>query len=333
MIRALSTLLRFTILLLTVTGFSGQLSANGHPLEVIEACLALAVLKADPETTVEELRLVCENSQPDLVQSRALMERSAVSNPFVLLPHRPNYLIPISISDVDDRVYQDQLGNTGFDDIEAQFQISIKYLAVQDFLSKEASLSLAFTTVSWWQSYNSNISAPFRETVYEPEMIWSFQKPWKIFDVPIEYSYLSLNHQSNGKSGALSRSWNRIIGGVVFEKNRIAWRAEAWVRVPEQAKEFPESPKGDDNPDIEKFLGNIQLSALWKLEDEQNLEIFIRNNLRRENKGSIEMGWSYPLTRRLRGYIQYFNGYGNGLIYYDNHSYRLGIGVKITDWL
>jgi phospholipase A1 len=311
----------------------GTAGADSHPIDVVEACLALQVVKAEPETTVERLREGCKNQNPDILQSRILLEQSASSNPFVILPHRPNYLLPISYSDIDSDIYSDTLGSAELDDVEAQFQISIKYVAVQDFLLPSTNLSLAFTTASWWQSYNSKISAPFRETVYEPELIWSTQNRWSFLGVPIQHSYISLNHQSNGKSGQLSRSWNRIIGGMVFEKNRIAWSAAVWWRVPEDKKETPDSPKGDDNPDIERFLGNIQLGALWKLEDGQNFEISMRNNLRRENKGSVELGWSYPFTRRLRGYVQYFNGYGDGLIYYDEHSYRLGIGVKITDWL
>lgn len=306
----------------------------GYAIEGDEqTCLANALLSASDDMTVQTLRESCGNNEDELIRQRLILERSVLNNPFVLLPHRPNYLMPVSYVSHQNDVYQTEFNGLDLDDVEAQFQISLKYIAVQKFMDPVLNLELAFTTKSWWQSYNSDISAPFRETVYEPEIMLTYNKPWEFFGLPFRHGYLSLNHQSNGKSGSLSRSWNRIIMGLSFNRKRVAWRLETWLRIPEEKKEMPTSPEGDDNPDIERYLGYGQLSGLIKLKDNQNFDVKIRNNLRSQNRGSIEFGWSYPLTKRLRGYVQYFNGYGDGLINYDSHAYRVGIGFKITDWL
>jgi phospholipase A1/A2 len=298
-----------------------------------QTCVTNALMSADDDTTVGSLRESCVGYENELIHQRMLLERSVLNNPFVLLPHRPNYLMPVSYVSHQNGVYQTEFNGLELDNVEAQFQISLKYIAVQKFMDPVLNLELAFTTKSWWQSYNSDISAPFRETVYEPEIMLTYNKPWEFFGMPFRHGYLSLNHQSNGKSSSLSRSWNRIIMGLSFNRKRIAWRLETWVRIPEEKKEMPTSPEGDDNPDIERYLGYGQLSGLIKLKDNQNFDVNIRNNLRSPNRGSIEFGWSYPLTKRLRGYIQYFNGYGDALINYDSHAYRVGVGFKITDWL
>jgi phospholipase A1 len=154
-----------------------------------------------------------------------------------------------------------------------------------------------------------------------------------LWGLPVRHGFVSLNHQSNGQSGALSRSWNRVIGGLSFEHNQVVWQAQLWWRLPEDAKTDPNDPSGDDNPDIEDFLGHGQLGALWRLSRNHNLEVMLRNNLRSDNKGSIEIGWSYPFTNHLRGFVQYFSGYGESLIYYNESSQRLSIGMKFTDWL
>ena len=61
-----------------------------------------------------------------------------------------------------------------------------------------------------------------------------------------------------------------------------------------------------------------------------------RNNLESGfDRGALELGWSFPLWTYpyMKGYIQYFRGYGESLIDYDQRVNRIGIGISLTDWL
>lgn len=300
---------------------------------VIDACMAKEMKQASDEQTIGALRALCKNKKYDLIEERVVLEKSAASNPFAILPHKPTYVLPFSYSKVNPEPYQEELGDNELSDTEIKFQVSLKYIAAQDWLIDDLDVELALTATSWWQAYNTDISTPFRETMYEPELMFTYQKPLSIFGLTADRSYLSLNHQSNGQAGHLSRSWNRIIGGLIFEHGSFIWGVQAWWRIPEEQKTDELDSTGDDNPNIEDYLGHGELIALWQIADGHNIDMELRNNLSRDNKGSVLLGWSFPLTDHLRGYIQYFNGYGESLIYYNHHSERFGIGVKLTDWL
>lgn len=301
--------------------------------DILFVCMAEALKTAGPDKTVAELQQQCAESIKGAVSQRKIFENQASSNPFAILPYRPNYILPVSYSDANYNPYADILQRRELDDVEIKFQISIKFVAVHDLLINDLDLLVAFTSISWWQAYNSDISAPFRETNYEPELILNYKKPWSIMGLNIDNSFVSLNHQSNGQAGNLSRSWNRVIGGVVFSTGDFIWGVKAWWRFPEKEKTADDGPAGDDNPDIEEFLGNGELGVRWPFNNGQKIDMMLRNNLRSDNKGAIMLGWTFPLGKHLNGYVEYFNGYGESLIYYNEDIERIGFGVKITDWL
>ena len=55
--------------------------------------------------------------------------------------------------------------------------------------------------------------------------------------------------------------------------------------------------------------------------------------LKPERRYNAELSWSFPIARRLRGLVQWYNGYGESLIDYNYNMHRIGVGVLLTDWL
>lgn len=262
------------------------------------------------------------------IDRRAETERATADNPYVITPHRQNYILPAKYSTrTNADAFQAIPESDEIDKLELMLQFSFKYPLSTSLFGSNHSLWVAYTQQSYWQSYNGDASRPFRETNYEPEVILTFDlEPLSFFGINPKFLNFSLNHQSNGRSDPTSRSWNRIMAEVVFEKDNLAFSFRPWWRIPDSAND-------DDNPDIERFVGYGDFNFIYSW-DKVSVDVMFRNNFSTSNnRGAIRAGVAFPLWNRFRGYVQYFNGYGESLIDYDYHTQSLGVGIILTNWL
>jgi phospholipase A1 len=305
-------------------------------------CMTSTMQQADDSMTIGELRLQCqkqlldrsfvpEDREQAVVSERLRKDKAHVLEPFTLMAHKPNYILlgANNTSGYDPTLYREAADNPNLDvdDTESQFQVSIKTpLAVGLF--DKIDIYAAYTNHSFWQVYNSDESAPFRETNHEPEAWVQFRPDWEIFGFRNTANSLGIVHQSNGRSEPLSRSWNRIYANFILEKDDFALALKPWYRIKEDDDD-------DDNPDITDYLGHYELRAAYKWR-QHVFSAMSRNNLESGfSKGAVELAWSFPLWDYpyLNGYVQFFNGYGESLIDYNRHVNKIGIGVALTDYL
>ncbi|MFT7109114.1 MAG: phospholipase A1 [Psychrobacter glaciei] len=269
----------------------------------------------------------------EALEHRNDLERRAIKIPMVLLPHKPNYLMPFSYSQTPYNKLQEELVGenwTGFKNLEAIFQLSVKYQVYQFDDANDYKLYIAYTNKSYWQVYNEEASRPFRETNHEPELFIQMSPQWG----PINRVNVGLNHQSNGQYLGFSRSWNRITSGFYHVNGNSIYGIEPWYRIKEESSGIADDPTDDDNPDIEKYLGYANF--VWFKQNKRiSRSIRFGNNLRGgdDNRGWVELEVNFPLGQRFKGFVQYFEGFGHSLIEYDQYQRRLGFGIKITDYL
>ena len=245
---------------------------------------------------------------------------------FALRPYRFNYVLPYTFNATPGKEsLQGDGTEKGVQHQEVKFQISFKTKLWQDVLGRDMDLWLAYTQLSFWQFYDFQNSAPFRETDYEPELLLNVRTNYNLLGLRGRYVNVGFNHQSNGRSEPLSRSWNRVVANFGFERDSFVAILNTWYRIPEKEQD-------DDNPGIERFLGYGQINVHYHRHGHM-VGFFIRNNLRgRGNKGALQLDWSFPLARFLGGYVQYFNGYGESLIDYRASANRIGAGFILKEW-
>ncbi len=256
---------------------------------------------------------------------RIELESMLRDNPFAITPHKPTYIIPFAYND-NPNIRSDNGVDGDSDYTEIKFQVSLKVPLLGDPTQPWGSLSAAYTQQAYWQAYNGLVSSPFRETNHEPELFWSVPIAGRLLGFEARQARLGISHQSNGRSGVLSRSWNRVYAQLIAEQGDWYLSFKPWWRIPEDTA-------NDDNPDIEDYLGHFELTGLYRWSD-QTYGVMLRNNLHSQNHGAVQVEWTFPLLDGpLRGYVQYFNGYGESLIDYDHYSNRIGVGLMLVNWL
>ena len=263
--------------------------------------------------------------EPTALDRRMKIERATRFQPFVLTPHKPNYILPVAYNDKPNNAAADVSRDGELDNNEVKFQFSMKFPIIDKLLGEKSSLQFAYTNLSFWQAYNENISSPFRETVHEPEVFIIFENDWELLGFKNRVVQFGAVHQSNGRSGTQSRSWNRIYADFIFERGDYYLSLKPWYHL-------DSAGSSNDNPDIEKYMGHGEVRAAYA-GGQHTLSVMLRNNFHGPNYGAVEINWSFPMSRRAKWFIQYFNGYGESLIDYNARVNRIGIGIAFTDWL
>jgi phospholipase A1 len=308
----------------------------------LKECMSEMMSQVSDSMTIGDLRLKCQEQiqsgaypaaekEEAVVSERFRLDKEHVLEPFTIMAHKPNYLLfgAYNSAGYDAELFREQYDNStiNFDDTEAQFQVSIKVPLMVN-LFDTLDVYGAYTNRSFWQYYNDDISSPFRETNHEPELWAQFRSNWEFFGFTNTSNWFGIVHQSNGQGGVLSRSWNRLYANFIVERGNFAFQVKPWYRIQEDDDD-------DDNPDITDYLGHYELRAAYKWK-EHVFSVMSRNNLESGfSKGAVEMAWSFPLWDYpyLKGYVQYFTGYGESLIDYDSYVNRIGIGIALTDFL
>lgn len=247
--------------------------------------------------------------KPDDNQTSSSL-RQLIAKDFGIYPYKKNYLLPAThtFNKIDGR-----------DHFETSFEISLEKALSYDFLGLGESISLAYTQKSFWQTARS--STPFRETNYMPEI---FMLNTNIASDTLKAYKVGILHSSNGKDKKDSRSTNRIYADLYFQYGNLFIKPTLWYKIPLGYEDV-------DSKKFYKYYGYGELNFLYAYK-KHTFEATFRDNLKTDNKGSIELNWLFPFGGydNLFAMIQFFHGYGYNLIDFNKNLTTVGFGVAFS---
>ena len=267
-----------------------------------------------------------------LLDSRWELAKDSKLGVFQFRAYKPVYVLPAFwTSNVNETPSSPNPNNTvttpeQLDSLEAKFQISFKTKLAENVFGDNGDIWAGYTQSSRWQVYNSEISRPFRETNYEPEVMMVFRNSYSLLGWNGRMTGISLTHQSNGRSDPLSRSWNRVIFSLGLDRENWAFVVRPWYRIKEDAAD-------DNNADIEDFVGRGDAMLVYNRNGHE-LSLTGRHSLRGGDRshGSLQFDWGFPINNLLRGHVQVFDGYGESMIDYTHRATYVGVGFALLEW-
>ncbi|WKB51542.1 phospholipase A [Eleftheria terrae] len=274
---------------------------------------------------------------PSLWSSFWELDSSDKRGTFRFKTYRPNFLLPVHYtSDINRRPSSPTRPSNGsgpdYKRLEAKLQLSVRTKIAQGLLLPGADLWFGYTQQSLWQVWNRKESSPFRNTDFEPELIYVVPVPEGLRRLPGGWQFRMLQaglaHQSNGQPDPLSRSWNRIYVGAGLERGDVTLYARL-------NKRLSEDPEDNDNPDLTKYVGRSEVAVTW-IPGSATASLRWRQNLKDFKRGSLQLDWTYPVDSAqpdgLRWYLQAFTGYGETLLDYNYRQTSFGAGLTLFEF-
>lgn len=200
-----------------------------------------------------------------------------------------------------------------------KFQISISQRLTKSTLPWGTYLYLFYSQKCFWNVLEESL--PMTDLNFNPGV--GLAKPIFVKDRFIGKAMMLLEHESNGKNGQDSRSWNKISFGasIMVDPNFII-HGKVWIPIID----------GENNKDILDYCGIYQMGMSYTSPNKRfGASVLLVKRRGWELNYNTTLEFSYQLTKNANQYlfVQYYNGYGEGLLEYNKFHSQLRAGIVI----
>ena len=202
---------------------------------------------------------------------------------------------------------------------DVKFQISFQQRLTKSVLPFHTYLYLFYSQKAIWHVFRNSL--PFHDLNFNPGI--GLSKYIILKNKLVGKATLMIEHESNGKDGTASRSWNKIsLAAEAYISPHLMAHAKYWIPIVD----------GKYNKDILKYSGvyqagfqTISIDNKWVLD----MTIVKRQGWNLNFNTIVQLG--YRLNHNSNQFImlQYYNGYGECMMDYKQYHSRIRFGLLI----
>lgn len=202
---------------------------------------------------------------------------------------------------------------------DAKFQVSIRHRLTNSTLPFKTYFFLTYTQKAFWDIFQE--SFPFRDLNFNPTL--GLGRALIRHNRYLGTISLQFEHESNGKGGDDSRSWNKASFATQLALNdQWSFQAKAWIPIVDS----------QNNKDIVSYSGwGFVAMDYSSPRHKYNVGCIITKRGGVNLNTNIQLNFSIRLFSDDNQYLflQYYNGYGESLLDYKQYRQRLRLGIVI----
>lgn len=202
---------------------------------------------------------------------------------------------------------------------DIKFQISIQQRLTRSTLPFGTYLYLFYSQKCWWNVLEN--SMPMVDLNFNPGI--GLAKPLFVKNRYVGKVTLMAEHESNGRDGLASRSWNKIsLAASIMIDPQVTVHGKVWVPIVD----------GQNNRDILDYSGIYQVGTEFTSRNRRftaSVVLVKRRGWKLNYNTIIELG--YRIFRRDNQFLflQFYNGYGECMLDYNQFRSRVRVGIVI----
>lgn len=202
---------------------------------------------------------------------------------------------------------------------DIKFQVSIAQRLTKSTLPFNSYFFIFYNQKVFWNVFEN--SMPVHDFNFNPGI--GLSKLLIAKDRIVGKASLLLEHESNGKDSIYSRSWNRIsLCGSFYISPQFMIHAKYWIPIID----------GKHNKDILKYCGIYQNGIQVMSRDKRYgmaVTVVKRKGWNLNFNTIIELNFRMFKQENQYLFLQYYNGYGESLIDYNQYHSRIRLGFVI----
>lgn len=200
-----------------------------------------------------------------------------------------------------------------------KFQISIAQRLTKSTLPWGTYLYLFYSQKCFWNVLENSL--PMTDLNFNPGI--GLTKPLFVKNRYIGKLTFLIEHESNGRDSIQSRSWNKIslAGNIMIDRN-IMVHGKIWIPIVD----------GENNRDILRYSGIFQTGFQILSNNRRffgGVTIIKRKGWNLNCNTIVDFGYRILKGDNQYLYLQYYNGYGEGLLDYKQFHSQLRVGIVI----